>query len=109
MKNGRLSFKEIKNLYKSKNLLEGKFYIIKFLLNNNNSHRIVINVKRIKKAVKRNYEKRIIREFLKDIKKQNAELFFDFLVIVKGESGDFKEKKIEFTDLYKKICDYENK
>lgn len=98
----------IKQLYKNSNYVEGKFYKIKFVLNDKGYDRFAFSLKKRCNAVKRNYEKRILKEFIRGITKY-YKTFFDFLILIKNTDGEFINKKIEFNKLYDKIHNHDYK
>jgi len=57
--------------------------------------------KKIGNSVKRNYEKRVVREFFDEIK--NGINNTDMIVSVKCKNGDFSEKKEDFLRAIEKM------
>ncbi len=61
----------------------------------------IITGRKLGKAHLRNYEKRICREFFREIK-DSIPSGYDFLVIVKRRSKSFAESREDFMKLFKK-------
>lgn len=95
----REDFKEI--FQKGKRLFSF-FYVIIYKKNNLTYSRIGISVsKKIGKAYKRNYEKRIIREFFR--KNKNLIKSYDLIVIKNKNEGAYIKKKEDFKELLIKV------
>ena len=86
-------FKEIIN---DNNKIRTKFYTCFFKKNKFKENRIgIIIKKKIGNSVKRNYEKRIIRNFFR-INKNKIKESCDLIIILNEPDGGFLEKKNDF-------------
>ncbi len=74
-----------------------------FVNNNLDWNRLaIIASRRLGKAHIRNYEKRLCREFFREIK-GSLPVGYDFLIIVRERSKSFSESRKNFTELFKKL------
>jgi ribonuclease P protein component len=95
---------EIKRLFKNGKRLFSDFYIFIYCMNEYSYPRVGIIVsKKVGKAYKRNYEKRLIREFFR----KNKVLIknYDLLIIRNKREGVYKEKEEDFLCKVKVIMD----
>ena len=87
------------NILKNEKIVKSKLYICRYLKNSLDYSRIgIIISKKICNSVKRNYEKRILREFFR----QNKDKFiknYDLLFTVLQCDVDFDRKKIDFEEI----------
>ncbi len=89
---------EIQKVFKEGKRFFSKFYVIVYLNNNYDYPRIGVTVsKKVGKANKRNYEKRIIRNFFRD----KSHLFpnYDIIIIKNKKEGTYREKKKDFINI----------
>src|SRR4030042_5289038 len=87
------------NVFKNGEIVKSKFYNCRYLKNCLNYNRVGIVIsKKICNSVKRNYEKRIIREFFR----QNKNKFinnYDLIFTVLKCDVDFERKKSNFDEI----------
>lgn len=98
------SNKEIAEVFKRKQSVGNRYYVIYYRGNNKGKPRIAISVsKKYGNAVKRNYEKRVTREIVRN----NLDSFDekDMLIIIRRDVNtlEFAEKKQHLKYLFKKI------
>jgi ribonuclease P protein component len=96
--------REITGLRKSAKKVIGKHYVVIWKLNSLKLSRLgVIVSKKNRTAVKRNYEKRIIREIFRQNKSVLSQKI-DLLIIKKNiNDADFKQKEKELKELLARI------
>ena len=91
------------NIFENGQIVKSKFYICRYLKNSLDYSRIGIIISKKKcNSVKRNYEKRILREFFR----QNKDKFiknYDLIFTVLQSDVDFDRKKIDFEEITKII------
>lgn len=99
--------KEFDNVFSNGSFFKNFFsYTVVYKRNNLGYPRLGIIVKKkFGCAVKRNYEKRIVREFFR---KSNFLLPVDIIIILKNLSSSFDQKSDEFNLILKKIQDNGN-
>jgi len=91
--------KVLKNGY----YIKEKYYICRFIENGLSESRIGIIVKKkLLNAVKRNYEKRVLREFFR-VNKNTLKNNYDIVITVIENAGAFAEKKACFERILLKI------
>jgi len=97
---------DIKNVFSNKKSLFGNSIIVNFIQTNNTEPRFafVVSSKTFKKAVDRNYYKRILRSIVRECL-PNISKNFDFVIVIKNKIKDYKfeEVKQECLNLFKKI------
>ena len=84
------------NVLKNGKIVKSKLYICRYLKNSLDYSRIgIIISKKVCNSVKRNYEKRILREFFRQNKDKLIKNF-DLIFTVLQSDVDFDRKKIDF-------------
>ena len=90
---------DFNNVFKKGKIVKTKLYICRYLKNSLDYSRIgIIISSKVCNSVKRNYEKRILREFFR----QNKYKFtknFDLLFTVLQSDVDFERKKNDFEEI----------
>lgn len=93
---------DFERLYNKGKKLFSYFYVIVYDKNNYQYPRLGISVsKKVGKAYKRNYEKRLIRNFFKEQKYLLG--YYDIIVIKNKRDGAFLDKKNDFNKILKKL------
>jgi ribonuclease P protein component len=88
--------KDFNKVFNDGKKIKKRYYLCFFLKNNINNNRIGLIVKkRIGNSVKRNYEKRILREFYKEFRNE-LNNYFDMIFILLRPDGDFLDKREDF-------------
>ncbi len=99
---------DFNNVFKNGQFVKLKYYICRYLQNSLDNSRIGIVIsKRIGNSVKRNYEKRILREFFR----QNKNKFrknYDLIFTVLQCNVNFERKKNDFEEILEIIQNNEN-
>jgi ribonuclease P protein component len=110
----KLSFKFKKNyrikknidfifVFKNGSFIKDKFYTCKYIKSGLPHSRLGIVIrKQVGNSVKRNYEKRILREFFR-FNKNNLTGIVDLIITVNDTNGTFTEKKASFERILSKI------
>jgi ribonuclease P protein component len=94
---------EFSYVFKNGSFIKDKFYTCRYNLNNLPICRLGIVIrKRVGNSVKRNYEKRVLREFFR-LNKNNLTNNVDLIIIVNDTNGTFAEKKASFERILSKI------
>lgn len=79
----------------------GKFYLLIFLPADNKKFAIIAS-KKVGKAVKRNYEKRVMRLLIKEFLDFIPSLHF-LLICLQNREGSFQDKKEDLKNIFYKL------
>jgi ribonuclease P protein component len=100
--------KDFEYIFKNGELIKSHYYKCFYLKRCCFSRIGIIAKKHIGNSIRRNYEKRIIREFYRNYKNK-LNNGYDFIFIITDKSADFKQKKEDFQNIMKLIIDNDKK